>query len=112
MGAARLADEASRHRARGAMHAVCCRPKFNYSTVPARSKSENGFEGQVSRSCCGGEHPQPPAHRTKSSSCCIMALKLLSLKRARTSADILDATSVSCSVTLQVCAMHGTGCRP
>jgi hypothetical protein len=57
-------------------------------------------------------NPQPAAQRAKLSSCIIMALKVRSLKRSRTTADMLDATSVSLNVALQLCAMQGTGCKP
>jgi hypothetical protein len=73
-------------------------------------------------------NPQPAAQRAKLSSCIIMALKVRSLKRsrtcsncykntlqeegARTTADMLDATSVSLNVALQLCAMQGMGCKP
>jgi hypothetical protein len=117
VGTARLAHEARCYSAGGAAHDVDAGTVLDQRAVPApremnatRGRGRNRSE--IARIKYKTLHPQSPAQRTKFSSCCITALKVRSLYRARAVADMHDATSVSLSMTRQLLAMQGTGWRP
>ena len=97
--AAGFAYEASRCAASGALQALHALAVLHNGAIPEKRQNCDNMQWAAAEA---SQHPQPPAHRTKLSSCCIMALNVLSLNRARASIDMLDATSVSVSSILQL----------